>query len=107
MSGGKITSGWAPWVSVSKKAATDDSLSSSDRSVMLALYTYMNSDTRTGYPSRKALRERAKVSEATLSRSIKKLVDAGYVEVEEVYIKDANGNYTGERGANNYHMINV
>lgn len=107
MSGGVITSGWAPWVSVSRAAAFDDSLSASDRSVLLALYSYMNSETRKGYPSRKALRQRAKVSEATLTRAIKKLSECGYVTVEEVYLKDANGNYTGERGANNYHMVNV
>lgn len=52
--------------------------------MLLALYSYMNSETRKGYPSRKALRRRAKVSETTLSRSVKKLSDAGYVGVEEL-----------------------
>ena len=71
--GSKITGDWEPFVAIPRTFAFDDTMSASDRSVYLALCSYMNSGTRSGYPSRKTLRGNAKVSEATLSRSIKKL----------------------------------
>lgn len=106
-SGSKITSGWAPYAAISKTVAFDNSLTSSDRSVYMALCSYMNSHTRSGYPSRKTLRGNAKVSEATLTRSIKKMEELGYIEVIPNYKKDANGKYTGERGPNDYHIVNI
>ena len=105
--GSKITGDWEPFVAITRTFAFDDTMSASDRSVYLALCSYMNSGTRSGYPSRKTLRSNAKVSEATLSRSIKKLEELGYIKVIANYKKDANGNYTGERGPNDYHIFNI
>lgn len=105
--GSKITGGWLPFAAVSKTVAFDDSLSASERSVYMALCSYMNSESRSGYPSRKTLRGNAKVSEATLTRAIKKLEQLGYIEVIPNYKKDANGKYTGERGPNDYHIVNI
>lgn len=106
-SGGKVTGGWAPWVSVSKTVAMDESLTAADRSVYLALCSYMNSETRTGYPSRKTLRNRARVSETTLSKSIQTLEDAGYIQVIRKFKTDANGIQTKERAPNDYHIVNI
>ena len=94
-------------MAVSKTVAFDDTLSAADRSVYLALCSYMNSDTRTGYPSRKTLRNRARVSETTLSKSIQKLEDAGYIEVIRKFKTDANGKATKERAPNDYHIVNI
>ena len=105
--GSKITGDWEPFVAIPRTFTFDNTMSASDRSVYLALCSYMNSGTRSGYPSRKTLRSNAKVSEATLSRSIKKLEDLGYIKVIANYKKDANVNYTGERGPNDYHIFNI
>lgn len=107
MSGSRISSERAPFVIVSKKLAADGEVKSSSKVVYMTLCSYMNTETNKCFPSRKAIRERARVSESTLSRALKELEELGYIEIQEVYKKDANGIYTGERGANNYIIKNI
>lgn len=98
-----------PFVMVSKALAEDKRLSSSDKSVALSLASFVNNckTDRDAWPARKSIAARAGVSNNTLTKAFKKLVEYGYLEIIERYKKDADGNPTKERNTNIYILKNV
>lgn len=96
-----------PFVMVSHKLARDRKLTATDKSIALVLCSYRNNETYEAIVKRRTLVEVAGVSDRTLTRSIKRLEEAGYIEVIEQYKKDKSGNFTGERACNIYRIKNV
>lgn len=98
-----------PFVMLSKKLAADERLSASDKSVAVALASYVdNTKTdRDAWPSRKSIAARARVSNNTLTKSFKTLVEYGYLEIVERYKSDEKGCPTKERDTNIYILKNV
>ncbi|RPF54794.1 helix-turn-helix domain-containing protein [Abyssicoccus albus] len=75
---------------VPKRLAMDDSLTSQDKSVYLAVLNHCNFKTKEGFPSRKTLEKEAKVSNKTLTKCLRNLTEKGYLEI--VSRKSRNGN---------------
>ena len=59
----------------------DNGLTSTDIAVFCALSIYFSNGTNCGWPSHKTIANKARVSDRTVRRSIKKLEDAGYIRV--------------------------
>ena len=74
----------------------DNGLTSTDLAVFCSVCSFLHNSTRKGHPSIKTLSSRARVSERTAKRSLKRLEDSGYIEVERRF-KD------GRQLSNNYH----
>jgi len=98
-----------PFVMVSKSFCEDDRFTASEKAVMLTLASFANNstvDNRLAWPSRQKIMKRAKVSEATMTNAINKLVEYGYLEVIPKY-RIENGKPTKERLPNDYLLKNV
>lgn len=59
----------------------DNGLTSTDIAVFCALSIYFSNGSNYGWPSHKTIANKARVSDRTVRRSIKKLEDAGYIRV--------------------------
>lgn len=104
---GEITNSRAPFVLISKKLAEDTSIPATAKSVYMALCRFSDNNTRVANPGRRTIRQVSCVSDSTLTRSLKILEDSGYIAITPNYKKDFNGEFTGERMSNSYHIYNV
>lgn len=104
-----ITHERKPFAMVSKAFCEDDRFTANEKAVMLTLASFADNttiDDRKAWPSRRKIRERAKVSDTTLSNAISKMVEYGYLEVTPRY-KIEDGEVTKERISNDYLLKNV
>ena len=87
---------WHPFIPVPKACLEDKRLENAHLLVLLSLYSFMNSKTRTCFPSMSAISERARLTENYTRKRIKELVEFGYVRL----VKKGGG-----RSANTYLLI--
>lgn len=98
-----------PFVMVTKALFNDIEINSSDIAVMSALCSFAidnGAEDRTAYPTRKQLRERARVADMTLSKCVTKLKDKGYIEIVPRYT-EVEGKTNRGRSSNMYVIKNV
>lgn len=68
------------FVVVNKKLAKDSTISPRDKAVYISLCIYMDNETRTCFPTHKKLEEDTGLSNSTIKRGIKSLVENGYIK---------------------------
>lgn len=104
--GGDIVSK-APFVKVSKKLVLDKEVPATTKSVYLTLCNFRNNETGVANPTRRSIMRSAGIGDTTLTKSLRILVERGYIEIKPNYIKDEFGQFTGERTSNSYKILDV
>lgn len=91
-----------PFIKVTRDVVfnEENGLTNTDIGVFCAICLYLHNHTRKGWPSHETLAKKARVSDRTVRRSIKRLEEAGYIEVEERSTKFG-------RATNIYHAVDT
>ncbi|WP_336791137.1 helix-turn-helix domain-containing protein [Paenibacillus sp. MMO-177] len=103
MTEAKITSKHRPPVSVPIELLEDQNLSSSEKLVYIALYSFVNAHTLQAFPSVSKIAQLASVSERTVQRVMTTLAEKGYLTREAQYRYDPK-NKTARQTSNLYSL---
>lgn len=69
----------------------DENLTSSQRLILIVLFTYTNAHTNTAFPSYQTIAERSGFERRTCIKLVDELITKGYIEKQENYIKTKGG----------------
>ena len=87
---------WQPFIPIPKACIDDKRLGNAHLLVLFSLYSFMNSKTRSCFPSMSAISERARLSQNYTRKRIKDLIKFGYVRLMKM---------GGGRSANTYLLV--
>src|SRR5699024_5636785 len=104
--GGDIMSK-APLVKARKKLVLDKEVPPTTKTVYLTLCNFRNNESEIPNPTRRPIMRSAGTGDTTLTKSLRILVERGYIEITPNYIKDEFGQFTGERTSNSYKILDV
>ena len=87
---------WQPFIPIPKACIDDQRLGNAHLLVLFSLYSFMNSKTRSCFPSMSAISERARLSQNYTRKRIKDLIEFGYIRLMKM---------GGGRSANTYLLV--